>query len=292
MYRKKKDEKPRRTQVDSVAIVSVEETQDTALATRQAQQITSLETLLTPMDLSKDAVNGLPNRLLQLTALENASWAYVARDLQLIRDTGVWEQTEDGAYKGKWDAFLEHYTTGKDFSAARVSNLIGYYKWFEGNYQRMIEARPEDASYDTPRIPREKTMRFVMQYQKAFEQSEKLLALVFWYEMSDQDTLRAEIEGIMGDVYVAAQEGRRDRSKKLGGTLTRPTFGPASRGGRDTSEIAAYALTLVAERAESLVCAHNAYLAANSQQREQVGGHLQKVLEAVIEVDEGQKKGD
>lgn len=275
---------------ESTMLAPIEPLRDTALARAQSIRISSLDTLLTPLELTPDTTKSLPNLLLQLTAVTNSSWAYVARTLRIIRDTNIWQEIEDGKYRDNWDGFLATYTKGSDFSAARVSNLLGHYNWFEKYYNKIVAAKPEDTPYTSPQIPRERTMRFIMQYHAAFQESEKLLAMVFWYEVTDHDTLRAEVSSFKGDAYVAAQEGKDVRSKSLGGQLARPTFGPVSASQRDPGEIFAYALELVAERAISLVCTHDAYFHATTEQRKVIGKDFEGILTRIVAIEEGSSK--
>lgn len=258
---------------------------DTALARTQAYNIGSLDNVVGGNQLVISDVDNLPNVLMQLTAVTTSSWAYVARTLKDIRDTDVWERIDDGKYAGDWDAFLKEYTKGQDYSAARASNLLGYINWLDENHKRILGAKPDDCSYESSQIPREKTMRFIMQYHEAFEESPELLASVFWYEDCDHDVLRAEILSKKGDTYVASREARDNRSKNLGGKMQRPTFGRYTPSVGEERNVMGDALKLLVGRARRLVCGQDAYSTLDTNQRLEVRQDMEALLQRVLYID-------
>jgi hypothetical protein len=255
------------------------------VATQNAERLTSLETLVRRTSLS-DRLEDLPHILMQVTAVTKTAWAYTAKVLKEIRDTGIWEKIDDGKYEGNWKEFLDYYTRSTDYSAGRASNLLGYMEWIDRNYQKIMKAKPEGNEKTEPQIPREKTMKFIMQYQQAFEQSDDLLSLVFWKEVYDAEILQAEISAAMGDSYVASRQNPEVTSRKLGGKSTAPTFG-AYVGGANTeaSNVLGQALNLVVSRTRDLVCVQGVYDTLDKKQRSAVRGEIEQVIAKILQVD-------
>ena len=138
------------TDQDEIAIVAIGRVQETHLAVAATSRLTSLDNLIEQPQLSLEQVEGLPLILLQQTDVATTAWAHVAKTVTYIRETGVWETTDGGKYKGDWDGFLKQFTSGLDYSQAKISNLLGYYNWFVANEHNIKDAKPSETSYEVP----------------------------------------------------------------------------------------------------------------------------------------------
>jgi len=259
--------------------------EETELVVARASKLTSLDSLMQPVELNREEEERLPLLLLQQTAVAQTAWAHIAKTLRIIRDTRVWERIDGGKYKGDFDGFLTNFTSGMDYSPGRVSNLLGYYNWFETNLKRITDAKPDESPYNEPQIPRERTMRLVMQYHEAFEENPRLLEMVFWRGNIDHDYLLAEITSLKGESYVASRQSASFKSRQLGGKMSRPTFGPASRSRTDADKVIANAIDLLSERLYNLIVEQRLYTKMDSPTREQFRQRLEGITESVLAVE-------
>lgn len=259
-------------------VLALTQTKQAALARANADNLLSLEILLSGSVLDLDQPESLPGILMQLSALERVSWAYAARVLKGIRTSKVWEQVEEGKYKGNFAGFLQTYTAASDYTPKKVSNLLVYIDWIDTNWDRIKKIEPKDCKYDSPIIPKERTMKFIMKYQKAFRESEMLLAMIFWDREYNHNILMAEIREVMGEAYIAKNVRRVNRSKSLGGSMPRPNFNPTP------ANPTAIQLYYAISRASELIFGSNAYDFLSPDQRVEVTKQLESLVKYVRKV--------
>lgn len=260
-----------------------------SLATRDAiDAITSLDMVMSN-PVEADQRESLPHMLYQATSVHRVTWAHVARVLSQIRETRVWETIDDGKYDGNWDAFLHQYTKGQEYSAGWASNIIGYRDWIIKNNDKIKSARPENADNEKPQLPRERTMRFILQYKEAFESHPSLLSMVFWKEQYDHDLLRGEVRERMGENYVASKEASNSKAKMDTDTMAPPNYGRPTFGRKrqDGSEERVFqgAVMMLAERLHGMVTQQGVYTHLDGQQREKFRGYVKDVAGTVLKID-------
>jgi hypothetical protein len=128
-----------------------------------------------------------------------------------------------------------------------------------------------------------------MQYHEAFEESTKLLEMVFWRGNIDHDYLLGEINAIKGAPYVASRQQKAFTAKQLGGNLSRPTFGPASRSGRDPDTIITSAIEIVMQRLYDLIHEQRLYPKLDKDARERFRYRLEGITETVLSAEQHPK---